>query len=57
MPFGEELCKVRCPLPSELQAALKSIDLDQDLTRHYRRQCRKSRVMERDHMLDPRRAM
>ena len=48
----EELCKVRCPLPSELRAALESVDLDQDLTRHYQRQCRKCRVMEKDDMLD-----
>lgn len=55
MPDAEDenLCKVRCPLPSELQEALKQIDLDKDLTENYRKQCRRHRVMASDDMIDP----
>lgn len=48
-----DLCKVRCPLPSELQNALSQIDLDKDLTENYRKQCRRHRVMDCDDMIDP----
>lgn len=55
MPDAEDenLCKVRCPLPSELQEALKQIDLDKDLTENYRKQCRRHHVMASDDMIDP----
>ncbi|CAK9024230.1 unnamed protein product [Durusdinium trenchii] len=53
MPGHEDdVCKVRCPLPVELQEALKQIDLDKDLTENYRKRCRKSRVMDRDDVID-----
>lgn len=48
----DDVCKVRCPLPVELQEALKQIDLDKDLTENYRKRCRKSRVMDRDDVID-----
>lgn len=44
----EELCKVRCNLPIELQTALKRLDLDSDLTAGYRKHNAYNNIMPRE---------
>mmetsp|Transcript_24355 Transcript_24355/g.56437 ORF Transcript_24355/g.56437 Transcript_24355/m.56437 type:complete len:158 (-) Transcript_24355:154-627(-) len=54
--FKDAKCKIRCPLPVELQQALKQIDFDTDLTRSYRTRNQKLRVMEIDEQMDQRKS-
>lgn len=52
----ESKCRIRCPLPPELQEALKMVHFDKSLTAAYRKQNQKGSMMEVDDLMDQRKS-